>query len=260
MEDFLVFEVEVFKVFLLVMVRISGLIVAAPVLGSANFPAIGKVGLAGLTAMLVTPAVAALNQTLPNDLLSYSVLAVGELTIGLMIGFVMTLVFAALQVGGQVMDMQSGFALVNVFNPALETQFPIFGFFLFILTVLLLLACNGDHLMLRAIVSTFDKIPLGGFTFRPQLFWEVSRWGHAMFVDGLLIAAPVSAALFLAYFAMGIMGRVVPQIQLFAVGFPLTIAVGLFVAAMSLGLYLTLMEGMLDRMFRNVAEVIRGMT
>ncbi len=259
MEITQVFEAEVFKVFLLVLVRISGLIVAAPVLGSRNFPVMGKIGLTGLTAMVVTPTIAALDQTLPDGTLAFGALALGELVIGLMIGFVMTLLFAAIQIGGQIMDMQSGFALINVFNPAFETQFPVFGFVLFVLAVLFLLVTNGHHLMLRAVVSTFDRVPLGGFAANPRLALDVSRLGTLMFVDGLMLAAPVAAAMLAAYFVMGLVGRVVPQIQLFAVGFPLTIGIALFTVAMSLNVYMAMLNGMLGEMFRSVQSLIRTM-
>ncbi|NIA13081.1 MAG: flagellar biosynthetic protein FliR [Nitrospiraceae bacterium] len=259
MDEFLVIEVEVFKVFVLVLVRISGLVITAPLLGSRNFPLVAKIGITGLTAMLITPSVAALSSTLPSEALPFGLLAVGEVLIGLSIGFVMTLVFGAIQIGGQLMDMQSGFALVNVFNPAFETQFPVFGFLLYILAVLVLLSANGHHVMIRAIVATFDKIPLGGFVARPELALQINRWGSAMFFDGLMIAAPVATALLVAYFVMGLIGRVVPQIQLFAVGFPLTIGIALFVVAMSLNIYLMIIEGMFDRMFRNVSVLIDGM-
>ncbi len=260
MQDFMIFEVEVLKVFFLVMARVSGLIVAAPVLGSRNFPTAGKIGLAALTAVLITPTILARTQTLPSDALAFSVLATGEVMIGLLMGFVMTIVFASLQVAGQIIDMQAGFGLVNVFNPALETQFPIFGFFLFILAVLFLLITDGHHVMLRALVSTFDRIPLGGFVLRPELLREVSRWGAAMFVDGLIIAAPVGAALLVAYIVMGLAGRVVPQIQLFVIGFPLTIALSLFIMALSVGIYLRVFDGMLSKMFRDVASMVNGMS
>ena len=258
MEPFTVFEVEVFKVFLLVMVRISGFVVSAPVFGSRNFPIVAKICFTALVAAILTPSIQSLGQTLPSEPVALAVLGVGELMIGLMLGFVMTLVFAAIQVGGQIMDMQSGFSMINVFNPAMETQVPVFGFFLFILAVLFLLVTNGHHVMIRALVSTFDQIPLGGFVFRPELFWEVSRWGRVMFYDGLLIAAPVAAALFVAYLAMGLIGRLVPQVQLFVVGFPLTIAVGLFVMAISVQMYLMTLEGMFHDMFEGVASMIRA--
>lgn len=249
-------EIELFKVFLLVMVRFTGLIVAAPVLGSANFPVIAKVGLAALSALIMTPIVAENTELLPNEALPFAMLAVGEVLIGLLIGFVMTFVFAAIQVAGQIMDMQSGFGLINVFNPAFETQFPIFGFFFFIIATLYFLILNLHHVMIRALAATFESIPLGGFTARPGLLWELSKWGAAIFYDGLIIAAPVAAAMLLAYVTMGLLGRVVPQIHLFVVGFPITIAAALLVVAFSIGLYLRLLDGLFLKMFRNVSTII----
>lgn len=259
----LIFEVEVIKTFLLVLVRFSGLVIAAPVLGSRNVPAVAKVGLAGLCAVVLTPTLAAQPTALPEDALSFAMMGVGELVIGLLIGFVMTMVFAAIQVGGQIMDMQTGFGMMNVFNPAMETQFPIFGFYFFIIAVLYLLTLNGHLMMIKALASTFDKIPLGGFVVRPELFLEVPKWGSAMFLDGLMIAAPVAGAMMLAYITMGLLGRVVPQIHLFVVGFPVTIATGLFVVALATGTYLAVLgdlsHGMFGRMFRNVSTLVEGM-
>ena len=134
------FEVEAIKVFLLAFARFGGLIVSAPLLGSNNVPVIAKIGLAGLSAMLVTPAIPILENDIPSEALPFGIMAGGELLVGLAMGLVMTIVFAAIQIAGQVMDMQSGFGLMNVFNPAFETQFPIFGFFFFILAVLYLLS------------------------------------------------------------------------------------------------------------------------
>ncbi|HIJ72831.1 MAG TPA: flagellar biosynthetic protein FliR [Candidatus Hydrogenedentes bacterium] len=254
-----IFEVELFKVFVLVLMRFAGLLVSAPVLGSRNFPAIGKIGLAALCAMLVTPNVAALEETTPTEPLGFAVMGAGELLIGLMMGFVMTIAFGAIQVAGQLMDMQSGFGMMNVFNPAMETQFPIFGFYFFIIAVLYLLVTDAHHLMLLHLVRTFEKIPLGGFVVRPALLFHVGKWGSAMFWDGLIIAAPVAGAMLLAYITMGLMGRVVPQIHLFVVGFPVTITVGLLMAALVTRLYIGVLDGMFDRMFDNVAGLVRGM-
>nr|HPO15787.1 flagellar biosynthetic protein FliR [Candidatus Hydrogenedentota bacterium] len=208
-------EVEIFKLFLLVMIRVGGLVVSAPVLGSGNFPIMGKIGLTAATALLITPTLPALAAGLPAEPMAFGVLAIGELMIGLMMGFVMTLVFAAVQVAGQIMDLQTGFGMMNVFNPAMETQYPIFGFFLFILGVLFLLVTGGHRMMLWALYSTYEHIPVGGFTVHPELWVEAGRWGQWLFIDGLMLAAPVTAAMLLAYVVLGLLGRVVPQIQLF---------------------------------------------
>ncbi|HOZ48095.1 MAG TPA: flagellar biosynthetic protein FliR [Candidatus Hydrogenedentes bacterium] len=258
MEGFVIPEIETLKLFVLVMVRFGGLVVAAPVLGSSNFPLIAKIGLVALTAMLITPTLSALDTPLPEESIPFAALAVGEVAIGLIMGFVMTLVFAAIQVGGQVMDMQTGFGMMNVFNPALETQFPIFGFFFFIIAVLYLLMTYGHHLMIRAMVSTYQQIPIGGFVARRALMLEITRWGRVMFIDGLMIAAPVAGSMLLAYITMGLLGRVVPQIHLFVVGFPLTIATGLLVVALIINVYLSVLDGMFYRMFEDVETVIRG--
>ena len=252
-------EVEIFKLFLLVLIRFSGLMVSAPVLGSGNVPIIAKVGFAFFGALLVTPTLPMLEVGLPEENLAFSLLAIGEFLIGLMIGFVVGMVFAAVQVGGQVMDMQTGFGMMNVFNPALETQSSIFGFFLFILAVLYMLVTNLHHLMIWGFVHTFETIPLGGFVAHPGLLWEVARWGQAMFIDGLIISAPVVAAMMMAYVTMGLIGRVIPQIQLFVVGFPITIGTGLLITAISISIYLQVLEGVFERTFIRVDTLIRGM-
>ncbi len=252
-------EVEIFKFFLLVMARVSGLMVSAPILGSGSYPVIAKIAFTGLLAFLITPMLPALGEPIAEEALAFSLIAAVEFLIGLIMGFVMSLVFAAIQVGGQIMDMQTGFGMMNVFNPALETQFPIFGFFLFIIAVLYLLLMNGHHKMIEGLIYSYEHVPLGGFVVRPELVFQAGKWGGQMFADGLMIAAPVATAMLLAYVTMGILGRVVPQIHLFIVGFPVTIALGLFLMGVILNVYLSVLDGMFDRMFRNVETLIHGM-
>ncbi len=260
----MVVDAEIFKLFALVLVRFTGLILTAPILGSNNFPIIGKVGLVGLSAMLVTPTLAALDTPITANPLEFGIMAIGDLLIGMLLGLVMTLMFAAIQIGGQVMDMQAGFGLMNVFNPAFETQFPIYGFFFFILAVLYLLVSGGHILMIRALASTFENIPPGGLALGSDnlrgLMGMMSTWGTAMFYDGFLIAAPVAAAMMVAYVTMGIMGRVVPQIHMFVIGFPITIALSLFVVAFATSIYISFLDGMFGRMWRNVETAIGGMS
>jgi flagellar biosynthesis protein FliR len=191
-------EVEIIKIFLLVAIRFSGLMISAPVLGSGNFPIVAKIGLIGSLAFLVTPGIQALDTPLPTEGLEFALIGVSELMIGLVIGLVMTIAFAAIQVGGQLMDMQSGFGAMNVFNPAFDTQFPIFGFFYFIIATLFLLITNGHHLMILGLVETFNTIPLGGLSPDVGIVGQLSTWGTLMFYNGLLIGAPVVVAMLLA--------------------------------------------------------------
>lgn len=252
-------EAEWFKLFLLVLTRFSGVMATAPVLGSGGVPMRIRVGLAAATALLVTPLISALPEPLPGEPLPFGLLAAGELIIGLCIGFVASLVLAAVQMGGQIIDMQSGFGMMNIFNPAAETQFPVFGFFLFILAVFFLLATDGHHVILRAAAASYQHIPPGGFQANGPAFGELARRGTWIFVDGLVIAAPLAAAMFLAYGTLGLLGRVVPQIHLFIVGFPLTMALAMLVMAAFIGTYLELLDGMFTRMFRDLVWIGRVM-
>jgi len=252
-------EAEIFKLFLLVFVRVGGMFVSAPVLGSASYPNIAKIGLTGAIAMLITPTLPALATPLPDDGLAFATIAMGELMIGILLGFVITLVFAAVQVGGQIMDLQTGFGMMNIFNPALETQFPVFGFFLFVLAVVYMLSFGWHHMLIKALAGTYATIPVGGVVFRPELFLEMSRWGNSMFIDGLMIAAPVAAAMVMAYMTMGLLGRVVPQIHLFVIGFPITLSIGLFLTALMVGVYLRFLDGAFYRTFRQAEILVRGL-
>ncbi len=254
-----VFEVEVFKLFVVVLARFGGLMVSAPVLGSANFPIIPKIGLAAMLALIVTPLLPSLGEPLPDGMLALTAIASTELLIGLMIGFVMTIFFASLQIAGQIIDMLSGFAMMNVFNPALESQVPVFGFFLYMIAVLYLFILNLHHMILKALVLSFDRIPPGGFVLNPELLGQVTLWGSTMFSVGLIIAAPIAGTLLVAYATMGILSRLVPQIHIFVVGFPLTIAMALTLMAFMIGVYLDLLDSLFEDMFRNVDTVIRGM-
>lgn len=252
-------EIAIFKLYMLVVARFGGMMASAPLLGARNFPTVAKIGVTALTALLLTPVLAPLKADLPEDAVSYALMAAGELLVGLAIGFVMTLLFAAVQLGGQIMDLQTGFGMMNVFNPAFESQFPIFGFFLFIVAVLYLLVTGGHRDMIRALAATYDHIPPGGFVVRRELMWEVSTWGKHMFVDGLMISAPVATAMVLAYATLGLLNRAIPQMHLFVIGFPITIASGLFVTALSLGVYADLLDGMFVHMFEDVGTLIRGL-
>ena len=251
-------EIEIFKLFLLVMARVSGLVVSAPIIGSGNYPIVAKIGLTAMLALIITPMLPMLDAPIPESGFPFSLLASGEFLVGLLMGFVMSIVFSAIQIGGQILDLQTGFGMMNVFNPALETQFPIFGFFLFILAILYLVLINGHHMILQGLVYSYEHVPIGGLVVRPALFSEATRWGREMFVDGLMIAAPIAAAMLLAYVTMGILGRVVPQIHLFVVGFPFTIGLGLFLMSLTIGVYLRMLDGMFERMFQNVETVIHG--
>ena len=252
-------EIAVVQLYALVLARFAGLVVSAPVLGSGNFPMQAKVGLAATMALVLTPVLMVQEPAIPSDPLAFALVGAGEFLLGVLVGFSLTLIFNAIQVAGQIIDLQTGFGMMNVFNPALETQFPIFGFFLFIMATIYLIVLNGHLLIIKALVSTYDTVPVGEFMLRQNVLGEFATLGHLMFVDGLVLASPLAAAMLLAYVTMGLLGRVVPQIHLFVVGFPLTIGVGLLLMSLIMGVYTHTLEGMFNQMFRTVDNLIQAL-
>lgn len=223
--------------------RFLGVFAVAPLFGSRFLPAQVRVAL-GLAcgALLVPVAVAA--STGAGDLnpwvglaaspLAYGLRCAAEVLFGLGVGYLSLLFLAAMQIAGQAMDISVGFAMVNVIDPQFGIQLPLLGSFLNVLGILVFLALDGHLLLLRAVRDSVLLIPLGGVGLPPGAAQVFFRAFAATFVTALKLAAPVLAALLLTSVAVGIVARTVPQMNVFVVGLPLRVAVGLGILVLSL--------------------------
>lgn len=255
-----IFEVDVFLFFILVLMRVSGLFVSMPILGSRNVPMMVKAGLAGLIAIILVSIISPLPQGIPRNFGAFLVVGGYEFLIGIGIGFIVSLMFSAVQIAGEIMDLQSGFGMMNIFNPAMETQFPIFGFYLFILWGMFFLWTNGHLVVLQILGESYKTLPIGIMSPIDRDFgWEIMKWGQTMFIYGVRLAGPVIVTMILTYAVMGILGRAIPQIHLLVIGFPITIGLGMIVVGISLGIYIGVFEDMAQEMVREVQIFIRGL-
>ncbi len=253
------FEITHLKVFGLVFVRMTALFVVAPFFGSRTIPAAIKVSLALVLSLILTPLIPVPEAPFPEDAVGYALLGVGEVAVGLIMGFMMFLVFMATQVGGQVIDLQMGFGLQNILNPAFETQFPLVGFLYYLMAILIFLGLEGHHKILMFLVTSFRRVPITTFNLDSMVLTRVVEAFAALFSTGVRIAAPALAALILTSVAMGILARLVPQINFLNVGFSVRIAAGLVMIYFSLGMFGLLVRGALDGMWRDVAFMLRHM-
>jgi flagellar biosynthesis protein FliR len=215
-------------------IRILALLGAAPVLGHRSIPARVKVALALLVALIVgptlaTPAPAALTAAQPLSLL------LQQLLVGLALGFSVTLIFAAVQLAGDLIGLQMGLSFASFVDPQSAAQEPIVGAVLNIICSLIFLAMDGHLLMVAAVVKSFSIVPIGP-NIAGALDWrELLAWGTQIFTLGLQLALPALAALFLTNVALGVLTRSAPQLNLFAVGFPVTLLVGLVTLWLTIG-------------------------
>ena len=253
------FQLSQFKLFALIFVRIMAFMLMVPVLGSRMIPSVVKISLSILLALLFTPLVKPPAAPLPDDPVRLGLLAGGEIMVGLVCGFIMFLVFMSVQLAGQIVDMQMGFGVANVIHPGLGTQVPLIGFFNFLLATLFFLMLDGHLRIIELVAFSFDKVPVGGVGYDVSVFAMLVRSFGELFSLAIRVAAPALGALLLTMASLGIIGRVVPQINLLIVGFPLTIAVGLVMVAASINVFLILLQGAFNQMWRDVVFLLNNM-
>ncbi len=225
--------------------RILAMIVASPFLGARGIPAATKIGLALVMTVLVAPVLGPMPDVPPASAQGLFIL-VQQLMIGTAMGLVMRVVFSAIEMAGHVMGLQMGLGFATFFDPQNAAQIPVLGQFMGLIAMLFFLAINGHLMMITALVQSFSVLPIGLHPISGQGWYTFALWGGEVFRGGLLISLPVVAVLMMTNVALAVLTRAAPQLNIFAVGFPLTLAVGFIVIALSLGYFMPLFGQMFD--------------
>ena len=218
----------------LVLVRISGLMVFAPVFSSEAIPIRVKAALTVAVAVLAAPVVAAF----PRAHVELSAMAVvGELSVGLVFGMALSLLFEALELAGQILGFQFSFSLVNLLDPNAPVQIPLLGQMFGLLGTLVVIGAGLDRLMLAALLRTFVAAPVGAVTLNPRVGLALVPMAGGIFSAALQLAAPVMAATLLAELAVALAGRLAPQLPVMSVTVPVKTLLGYGVLIGSLALW-----------------------
>lgn len=212
--------------------RVLAMIASSPVLGNRQVPARIKIGLSALLAIIIAPTLTSLPQVSigsPQGLL----IIVQQIIIGVAIGFTMRLIFTAVEMAGELAGLQMGLGFASFYDPLNASYTPIIAQWMGVIATLTFLALNGHLYMISALVESFQTLPIGSMM-SVKGFYGVASWGGSIFAYALQISLPILAALLITNIALGILTRAAPQLNLFAVGFPVTLAVGFFVLALSI--------------------------
>lgn len=229
--------------------RILALFSSAPVLSHRSIPRTARIGLAFLVALLVAPTLPA-GPAVPPFSAAGVLLVVQQVVIGVAVGLVMQAAFAAVDVAGELIGLQMGLSFASFVDAQNADVVPIVASFLSLTLTLVFLAVDGHLLLLAALVDTFHAFPVAaGAPFSPLDAAAIARAGRELFATGLTLALPVVAAMLLTNLALGVLTRTAPQLNIFAVGFPVTLLVGLGMLALSLPFLVPAMEQALLRGF-----------
>ncbi|MBI5117001.1 flagellar type III secretion system protein FliR [Candidatus Poribacteria bacterium] len=257
MENPLLFTALKFQAFLLIFMRVGAMLFVAPVFGGATVPTQTRILFSMIISLVLLPIVRFENATLPLDVLPLAFLAINELLVGLILGASLVFAFAAIQYAGQIVDFQMGFSIVNLIDPTQDVQIPIMGFFHFLVAVLIFLAMDAHHWIIRALVDSFEIVPLMQAGFSGLVVKEIARGFGDLFVVAMRIAAPAIAVLMLYNAALGIIAKTVPQINLLIVGFPARIALGMIVVGLSMTFFYPYLTHVFDMMIANAYSIMK---
>ena len=220
--------------FLLPLTRISALVMAMIGLGAQTIPNRIKIALCAFITVAVMPAIPPAKV---ESLFSFAttLLILQQMLIGVMLGFVTVMVINTFTLAGQIIAMQTGLGFASLVDPASGTSVPAVGQFFLILSTLLFWAMDGHLAFLQFIVASFDTLPIPLEGFDSSKFKAIADWGRWMFATALSMAIAPLTAMLLINFSFGIMTRAAPQLNIFAIGFPITMTAGLLIMWLTMG-------------------------
>ncbi|MEM6985330.1 MAG: flagellar biosynthetic protein FliR [Pseudomonadota bacterium] len=233
-------------------IRIGAMLLANPVFGSRSVPLRVRIVLAAALTVMVSPLVGLIA---PIDPLSAQGLwiTLNEILIGLAMGLALALVFSVFVMAGEQMANAMGLGFASMVDPLNGANVPIVSQFLQIIAFLLFFALSGHTLVIELMVSSFELMPVGQSVVSLAAVRALTAWASQMFVGAALLSIPVIAMLLLVYVALGVMTRAAPQMNIFSVGFPLTILSG-FVTIM---MVMPTLEGHFSSLMLQSLELVR---
>jgi flagellar biosynthetic protein FliR len=232
------------EVFMLIFVRMTGLFVIAPIFGSRNIPTYCKIGFSFMTALILVNTIK-VQELYFSNIYEYFILVLKEFLVGITLGYVAYMIFTAIYVAGQFIDMQIGFGVVNVIDPLNSTQVSITSNFYFLLCMLVFLICRGHYILIRALFASYNYIPVGTGVFGEDMVNDIVRVFGNIFLIAFKISAPITISIMISEVALGIVSKTVPQLNVFMVGMPLKIILGLAVMVITIPMFLNLVENLI---------------
>ncbi|MBB6636716.1 flagellar biosynthetic protein FliR [Cohnella thailandensis] len=248
---------QYFPAFLLVFCRISSFMVVAPIFSTKSVPRVVKIGLSFFISYIVFMQVGFNDKVVADGYFIMSIIK--EVMAGLIIGYVCYMFFTIVQTSGAIMDMQMGLSMANIIDPLTGLSVPIMGNLKNMLLMLVFLAINGHHYLIRALMDSYNWLPLDNNLFGIINGGTLTEFLARTFADTFLLAlqisAPLVVAMFLLDLALALLTRAAPQFQVFVIGVPIKILIGLAILILILPGFGTLFQMIFDRMFNALEQL-----
>ena len=247
---------EIVAAFIWPLMRISAMFIAIPVFSIRSVPVRVRLILSVAVTLVVMPLLPPLPYL---QMFSYTglMVAIQQLAIGLMSGFILQMVFAAVIFGGQGVAYSMGLGFASMVDPQTGLQVPVVAQFYVVTTTLVFLLLDGHLLLIEMLLDSFNTIPIAVNGLEIVDIWSIIAWSSRIFAAGLLMALPVIASLLMINVSFGVATRAAPQLNIFSVGFPVTIILGLALMWLTLPNMLENFSGLLRESYDLIADLLR---
>ncbi|MFU9137943.1 flagellar biosynthetic protein FliR [Erwinia tasmaniensis] len=234
--------------------RVMALIMTAPLLSEKSISKKVKIGLGLMITWTLIPSLP------PTTVTLFSAggfwLLIQQILIGIAIGFTMQFAFAAVRTAGEVIGLQMGLSFATFFDPASRLNMPVLARFLDLLVMLLFLTFNGHLWLISMLADSFHTLPIGGEPVNGNAFLALTKAASLIFLNGLRLALPLITLLLTLNLALGLLNRVSPQLSVFAIGFPVTLSLGLVFLSLMMPLLAPFCEHLFSEVFDLLSSIL----
>ena len=239
--------------FLWPLFRISAVVMTAPIFGAKTVPSRVKLIVSLALTIVIVPLLPGMPQVDVFSLQGLYVTA-NQILIGIAIGFTTQLVFSAIIMSGQILAMQMGLGFSLMVDPQNGTQAPVLSQFYIIFVLLVYLSLNGHLVLIQIVMDGFETLPIAVTGLSTDSMWQIVTWGRYIFSGAIGIAIPAIASLLVVNLSFGIMTRAAPQLNIFAIGFPVTLMLGFVLVLLTM----SNIAPASNALFLDVYQLVRG--
>lgn len=243
--------------FLWPLTRILGLIATAPVFSNSSIPRRIKIGFGILLALMVAPSIQTPTGLEPLSLEGLLIL-VQQMLIGIAMGFSMRLIFSAVELGGEVASLTMGLGFATFYNPQSQGRSAAVSQFFSLVTLMIFLAANVHLALLSTLIDSFTTMPITVGPMSSNITEQVLHWAARLFSAGMQLSLPIVAALLITNMALAILTRAAPQLNLFGIGFPITLAIGFSMMGLTLPYLATPLTNLFQESLMMIRQLVGG--
>ncbi|MGI6083805.1 MAG: flagellar biosynthetic protein FliR [Acetivibrionales bacterium] len=248
---------DIWTIFLLVLVRITGMFFLSPIFGRRNIPNYFKIGFCFVFSVIVANTVPVPDLTKYTSLAAYVVIIGKEFLVGIMLGFISYMLFSSIYIAGQLIDMRIGFGMVSVFDPLTNIQIPITADFYVVIASIMMLVTDSHHLLIKAIADSYNILPIGEAIFEGAVLNQIIKLFTTVFSLGFKIAAPITIAVLITDISLGIISKSMPQLNVFMLGMPIKIMLGITVIVITISAFKGIVNVILQGTYEEIYNFLR---